>query len=163
MKIFLIGMVLSFCTSVNFIHSTLLMNTCLQHCEVLPREISWNVTFSVDPPPLSVTHGCSACRLQHSVKRPKQEPDLSSKSAQSPGGHQFGSKRQDNTPSPQLQPHDPYEFSDEASSNAGSFRKRGFRNSRDDSFPRSSPFTSRQVCGFVYAITQFGMTVSDIR
>ena len=98
-----------------------------------------------------------ARRLQHSVKRPKQDPDF--KSGQSPVGGHGHSKWQDNTPSPQLHPHhdphhDPYEFSDEASSNAGSFRKRAFRNStsRDDSFTRAASFTgkvSRLVSSFL--------------
>ena len=80
------------------------------------------------------------------MKRPKQDPDFNGKSAQSPAGHGH-SKWQDNMPSPQLHTHhDPYEFSDEPSSNAGSFRKRAFRNSRDDSFTRTSSFTSKVSC-----------------
>ncbi|ELU05357.1 hypothetical protein CAPTEDRAFT_103103 [Capitella teleta] len=53
----------------------------------------------------------------------------------------------DNSPLPQSMPLDPYEFSDESSSNAGSAfaNKANRRQSRDDSFSRPSPFGIKQV------------------
>ncbi len=89
-------------------------------------------------------------RLQQPFKRQRRESRVDSASSKShhpashpstPGG-QFSAKMREMSPSPKQAAHDPYEFSDESSSNAGNFRT--FRSvSRDDSFSR--PFNSKQV------------------
>ena len=95
------------------------------------------------------------CRLEHPVKRPKRDnkmeckPSYNSSNQTSASAHlsakMLGAER-DTPPSPQVPAHDPYEFSDEASSSAGDFTKRGsLRQSREDSISRPNSFNTKLV------------------
>ena len=97
---------------------------------------------------------CFLRRLEHPIKRQKLESKLdlnkSSRDAAALANNNSSSHSsrvaRESPPSPAVA-HDPYEFSDEAS-NAGNFPKHSLRTSRDDSFPRASPFGSKQVMKF---------------
>ena len=111
---------------------------CYNKCKVIPCTCS-----------IVYMCGVLSCRLDQPVKRIRTELEHPIRS-QSPGVipasiFEMRASR-DRSPSPQQPPHDPYEFSDEASSSAGNFgNKRSMRQSRDDNFPRPSPFGSKQV------------------
>ncbi len=99
---------------------------------------------------------CMNCfRLEHPVKRLKKgDSKLESKPAYNPSKHMPASEHllakvraeRDTPPSPATPAHDPYEFSDEASSTPGEFSKRGsLRQSREDSITRPNSFITKLV------------------
>ncbi len=94
-------------------------------------------------------------RLEHPVKRLKKgDSKLESKPAYNPSKHMPASEHllakvraeRDTPPSPATPAHDPYEFSDEASSTPGEFSKRAsLRQSREDSITRPNSFITKLV------------------
>ena len=94
-------------------------------------------------------------RLDYPMKKPKRDGKLESKpmfnsvNQTSASAHLVAKMRgaeRDTPPSPAPPAHDPYEFSDEASSSAGDFGRKGsLRQSREDSITRPSSFNAKLV------------------
>lgn len=97
--------------------------------------------------------------LEQPIKKCRMDRDTYS--------HRSGSQQANNMPSVQKRPreksppqpqYDPYEFSDDSSSDPGNFSNRSFRNSRDENFARSSPFGNKQVSdGFLLCMHELLM------
>ena len=149
-----------------WVHSVLPLCSKAYTFKILHRLIFWHrhdiTTHSFQLHNRYIWYSVVFCqnRLDQPVKRLKIEltPKTETvRSQHSPGASHHAPNTNSHTPSPSAPPHDPYEFSEESSTNVGDFStSRSYRSSRDDSFPRPSPYKQVDILRNIRQINQQG-------